>query len=208
MSLAKGKTTSSASRIPEGDAEPTNLTTGTIRMLKNKYGLAVSSMHTVVGETPSTLHWLLQGGKKFVNKDMEGDHWEWVSPDDDTVGEKRKLKDTENDQLSQLELLQEVTQLGSRWKAVQRQNPRAFKIMLLQLELLEEHKTKEEGGNSVQQTTDEPEESQIYANLGTADLCGSAVRNNTAVEAGSSSASRAAAAQVSQKEQSQIYAAE
>ena len=117
MSLAKGKTTSSASRIPEGDAEPTNLTTGTIRMLKNKYGLAVSSMHTVVGETPSTLHWLLQGGKKFVNKDMEGDHWEWVSPDDDTVGEKRKLKDTGNDQLSQLELLQEV--IDSAWVTVE-----------------------------------------------------------------------------------------
>ena len=118
------------------------MTTGTIRMLKNKYGLAVGLMHTVVGETPSTLHGLLQGDKKYVNKDMEGDHWKWVSRDDTPISEKQKLKDTEIDQLSQLELLQEVTQLGSWWMAVQCQNPRAFKLMRSQLELLEESKTK------------------------------------------------------------------
>ena len=41
--------------------------TGTIRMLKNTYGLDIGSKHTVVGETPSKPHWLLQGGKKHVN---------------------------------------------------------------------------------------------------------------------------------------------
>ena len=63
--------------------------TSTILMLKNKYGLDIGSAHVIVGETPSRLHWLLQGGK-HVNKERNGVDWEWIARDDTTVGQKRK----------------------------------------------------------------------------------------------------------------------
>ena len=64
--------TSSASTMSESKLEPMNSSTGKIRMLKHKYGFDIGSTHVVVGETPSKLHWLLQGGK-HVNKDKCGD---------------------------------------------------------------------------------------------------------------------------------------
>ena len=196
MSLAKGKETSSSmSKIAKDGAEPANLTKSTIRMLKAKCGLSSGSTHTVAGETPSKLHWLLEDGKHHVNKDKEDDHWEWVTRGVIPVGEKRKLgilKGAGSDQLKQLELLAGATQLGTWWMVLQRRNPRAYRNMLSQLAELESSKAQEEEDNPVQQTT---------GNCGTADLCGSAVRNHTAVEAGSVGVSRATAAQVSQKEQ-------
>ena len=171
-------------------------------MLKPRYGLSSGSTHKVIGETPSKLHWLLEDGKHHVNKDKEDDHWEWVTRGVIPVGEKRKLgilKDAGSDQLKQLELLAGATQLGTWWMVLQRRNPRAYRSMLSQLAELESSKAQEEEDNPVQQTT---------GNHGTADLCGSAVRNNTAAEAGSISVSGATAAQVSQKEQkTQIYEA-
>jgi hypothetical protein len=120
-------------------------------MLKRRYGFDIGSTHVIVGETPSKLHWLLQGGK-HVHKDKCGDHWEWVEDDDTPVGQKRKLGGTRSDPLKQLQLLNTVTQLGTRWLAVQNRDPEAFSLMLSQLEELEKGK-KEEEGNPIQEST-------------------------------------------------------
>ena len=71
--LYKGKTSmASNSELEQADS------TATIRLLKTKYGHTKGSAHAVVGETPSRLHWLLQGGQ-CVLKDHEGIGWEWAT---------------------------------------------------------------------------------------------------------------------------------
>ena len=52
--------------------------TATIRLLTTKYWHTKGSTPAVVGETPSRLHWLLQGGQ-CVHKDHEGIGWEWAT---------------------------------------------------------------------------------------------------------------------------------
>ena len=49
----------------------------TIRLLQNKYGEELGSVHTEVGETKSGLFWKLESGN-FVPKDHEGLGWEWA----------------------------------------------------------------------------------------------------------------------------------
>ena len=49
---------------------------------------------------------------------------------------KLKLKDAGSDPLKQLELLESVTRLGSRWMIIQEKRPEAFSLMLTQLESL------------------------------------------------------------------------
>ena len=105
------------------------------------------------------------------------------------VGQKRKLEDAESDPLKQLQLLDRVTRLGTRWLAIQKRDPEAFGLMLSQLEELEKGKPKEAEGNPIQDSTQE--QSQIYA-------AQSAVKCNSAAEADSGGASKAAAAQTSQ----------
>ena len=150
MLLTKGKeTNSSVSKIAEDAAEPANLTISMIHMLKVRYGLSSGSTYTMIGETPSKLHWLLQGGKHHVNinKDKEDDHWEWVTCGDIPISGKRKLEgiiNAESDELKQLELLGEVTQLGTQWMALQHRNLKAYQLMLSQLAELEKSKVQEE----------------------------------------------------------------
>ena len=76
MALAKGKS-SSMSKFAKKSDELAN-SKPTIRMLKAKSGLSPGSTHTVVNETPSGQHWLLEDCRHFVDKDKENDHWKWV----------------------------------------------------------------------------------------------------------------------------------
>ena len=69
----KGKTSMASNSELEQAAS-----TATIRLLATKYGHKKDSTHAVVGETPSRLHWLLQGGQ-CVHKDHEGIGWEWAT---------------------------------------------------------------------------------------------------------------------------------
>ena len=62
----------SNSELEKADSIPT------IRLLQGKYGHTKGSTVAVVGETPSRLHWLLQGGH-CVHKDHLGIGWEWAS---------------------------------------------------------------------------------------------------------------------------------
>ena len=57
-------------------------------MLKDCCGLDKHSRHVLIGETKSGLHWLVEGGQQFVEKNKQGIHWEWVHECDVPVGEK------------------------------------------------------------------------------------------------------------------------
>ena len=212
MTLTKGKSSSTSEFAKDSD-ELAN-SKPTIRMLKDKCGLSTGSTHTVVDETPSGQHWLLEDRKHFVYKNQENDHWKWVvrgvipvGAGEKPAGGKRKLgtlKDSESEQLKQLELQTRATQLGTRMMVLERRNPTEYRNMLSRLAELEgteaQDEAQEEEDRSVQQTT---------KNHGPADRCGAAARSSTAVEAGGVGASGATAAQVSQKEQgTQAYEAQ
>ena len=194
MASTKGKG-SSTSKFAKDSDELAN-SKSTILMLRAKSGLEAGSTHTVVDETPSRRHWLLEttgnnGLKHFVEKNKEGGHWKWLVRGVIPVGEKpaggkRKLgtlKDPESEQLKQLELQTRATQLGTRMMVLERRNPTEYQNMLSRVEELEGTETQEE------------QDSSTTENHVPADLCREAVRNNTAVGAGSVGASRATAAQ-------------
>ena len=73
--LLKGKSSSTASNseLEQADWAPT------IRLLTTKYGLTKGSKCVVMGETPSRIHYLLEGGQHCVHKDHEGMFWDWVT---------------------------------------------------------------------------------------------------------------------------------
>ena len=61
--LLKGKSSSTASNSELEQAD----STATIRLLTTKYGLTKGSKYAAMGETPSRIHWLLEGGQHFVH---------------------------------------------------------------------------------------------------------------------------------------------
>ena len=65
MTDTKGKTTS-IDRLARKNIKPT------IVMLKDCCGLSSGSKHVLVDETKSRLHWLVEGGQQFVEKNKEG----------------------------------------------------------------------------------------------------------------------------------------
>ena len=93
MASSKGKGSSTSKSAKDSD-EPAN-SKSTIVMLRAKSGLEAGSTHTVVDETPSRRHWLLEttygehGLKRSVEKNKVDDHWKWLSQGVIPVGEKR-----------------------------------------------------------------------------------------------------------------------
>ena len=59
-----------------------------IIMLKDCCGLEKHSKHVLGGQTKSGLHWQVEGGRQFVEKDKQGVHWEWVTECEVPVGDK------------------------------------------------------------------------------------------------------------------------
>ena len=156
----------------------------TILMLMDKYALGSGTVHAVVDETNSRLHWLLEDGKHFVNKNMEGIHWKWLRRGVVPVGEKPaggkrklgKLKGKlEDEPLMQLELQSRATRLGARMMMLEHRMPTEFQNMISRLEELEGTGTSHKRVSSVQQTA----ENHVQA-----DLCREEVRKpNTEVRA-------------------------
>ena len=205
MADSKGKA-SSMNKFAEKNDEQRP----TILMLMDKYGLGSGTVHAVVDETNSHLHWLLEDGKHFVNKNMEGIHWKWLRRGVVPVGEKPaggkrklgKLKGKlEDEPLMQLELQSRATRLGARMMMLEHRMPTEFQNMISRLEELEGTGTSHKRVSSVQQTA----ENHVQA-----DLCREEVRKpNIEVRAGSVGASQATAAQPSQREQgTQAYEAQ
>ena len=73
--LLKGKSSSTASNSGLKQADSAL----TICLLTNKYRLTKGSEYVVMSETPSRIHYLLEGGQHCVHKDHEGMFWDWVT---------------------------------------------------------------------------------------------------------------------------------
>ena len=73
--LLKGNSSSTASNSRPEQADPVP----TIRLLTDKYGLTKGSEYVVMSETPSRIHYLLEGGQHCVHKDHEGMFWDWAT---------------------------------------------------------------------------------------------------------------------------------
>ena len=191
--------------------------TATIRLLTTKYGHTKGSTHAVVGETPSRLHWLLQGGQ-CVHKDHEGIGWEWATrgpiPTGGRVGSRSssssnssasggKRKHGEPDPLTSKAL-----SLGSRLLGIAEEHPTEFLDVVKtiaeceRLTALKGKKAQEiEASTSSSATLSDSHRLTVFKDLGLDDRHQEAENGSTATDADSVGASGSTADRSSKRDQ-------